>query len=321
MINDVLEMSRIESGRVDISRRPFNIQTVVEDCCSVAESQAAMHSINFKKEFAGLSHVTLLGDELRLRQIFINILGNALKFTKDGGSINFWMEELAGTDRTESIRFTIEDNGIGMSEEFMEHIFEPFSQEFGGRCAEYPGAGLGMAITKKYVELMGGHISASSCPGNGTRIRVEMSFDVFDSEEMFSGSENPNLKGMSVLLVDDHEEDRNYAQKLMEDAGIRVVTAADGKEAVDIFEDSAWDSFDAILMDVMLPNMNGYEAAQVIRAGAHPKGETIPIIAITANTHVEDIAAALSSGMNAHVSKPIEVKYLLGVLSQYYRAE
>jgi CheY-like chemotaxis protein len=176
-----------------------------------------------------------------------------------------------------------------------------------------------MAITKKYVELMGGKISVSSRPSDGTCIRVEISFEVFDIEgEIHSDSELHNLKGMRVLLVEDDEENRSIAQKIMEEAGIRVVNAADGKSAVDIFEDSAWDSFDAILTEVLLPNMNGYEAAQAIRTGAHPKGAIIPIIAMTANASVEDVSAALSSGMNAYVPKPMDSRYLFGVLSQYY---
>jgi signal transduction histidine kinase/ActR/RegA family two-component response regulator len=321
LINDVLEMSRIESGRIDISRRPVNIQTIVENCCSIVEGQLPQRNIEFHREFGRLSHVAMLGDELRLRQIFINILGNAVKFTQEGGSISFRMKELESTEQKETVRFEIEDSGIGMSEEFVEHMFEPFSQEAGENRADYPGAGLGMAITKKYVELMGGRISASSCPGSGTCICVEMSFEVFDADDMLSQQEPYNLRGMSVLLADDNETNRNNAQHMLEEAGIRVVTAVDGKEAVEIFEDSAWDSFDAILMDVLMPNMNGYEATQAIRTGPHPKGAIIPIIAMTSNTYVEDVSAALSSGMNAHVPKPLDAEYLFGVLGQYYHAE
>jgi signal transduction histidine kinase/CheY-like chemotaxis protein len=319
MINDLLEMSRIETGRIDISHRPFNIKTIVDNSCYIVDSERQTHNIEFQKEFDKITHPTLVGDELRLRQIFINILGNAIKFTRDGGHIIFRVKELESTENTDVLRFEIEDNGIGMSEEFVEHLFEPFSQEFADSCADYPGAGLGMAITKKYVELMGGKISVSSRPSDGTCIRVEISFEVFDIEgEIHSDSELHNLKGMRVLLVEDDEENRSIAQKIMEEAGIRVINAADGKSAVDIFEDSAWDSFDAILTEVLLPNMNGYEAAQAIRTGAHPKGAIIPIIAMTANASVEDVSAALSSGMNAYVPKPMDSRYLFGVLSQYY---
>jgi signal transduction histidine kinase/CheY-like chemotaxis protein len=322
LINDVLEMSRIESGRIDINRRPVNIGTIADNCSSIIDSQLLARNIEFRKEFGEISHKLVLGDELRLRQIFINVLGNAVKFTQDGGCIIFRMKEVEGTEQAADFQFEIEDNGIGMSEEFVGHIFEPFSQENGGSRTDYPGAGLGMAITKEYVELMGGSISVQSRPGDGTVVRIEMSFEAVQNEK--KPSENPGqfeLEGMSVLLVEDNELNMEIAQEILNDAGIRVVTASDGKEAVEIFEDSAWDSFDAILMDVMMPNMNGYEATRAIRSGPHPKGATIPIIAMTANAYVEDIAAALSSGMNAHVPKPIDVNYLFGVLNQYYHAD
>jgi signal transduction histidine kinase/CheY-like chemotaxis protein len=319
LLNDVLEMSRIESGRIEIAHKPINLQNIIENCCTIIESQLITRNIEFRTE-VDITHATLLGDELRLRQIFINILGNSIKFTPDGGTIVFRVKEQEESDGKAHFLFEIEDNGIGMSEEFQEHIFEPFSQEENGSRTDYQGAGLGMAITSQFVNMMGGTIRVKSRVGEGTTFYVEMRFPIALVEaQQLCSPEDCHLEGMRVLLVEDNELNREIAEELLKDVGVNVTIASDGKQALDMFTDSAPGSFDAILMDIMMPNMNGYEAAKAIRAGSHADAQTIPIIAMTANAYVEDVAQALASGMNAHVAKPIDVQHLYGVLNQYYR--
>jgi CheY-like chemotaxis protein len=321
LINDVLEMSRIESGKIEVAHKPINMNSIIESCCSIIDTQRITRNLEFRREIGELTHARLLGDDLRLRQIFINILGNSVKFTPDGGTIVFRVEELGVIGERAAFCFEIEDNGIGMSEEFQEHIFEPFSQESGDSRTNYQGAGLGMSITQQFVEMMGGTIRVKSSPGEGSCFHLEMSFDLDDTqEEELPGAVDCSLEGMRILLVEDNELNREIAQEILEDAGATVTTAEDGREALGLFIDSAPGSFDAILMDVMMPNMNGYEATRAIRASAHSDAASIPIIAMTANAYVEDVAAALESGMNAHVAKPIDISYLFGVLGQYYKA-
>jgi signal transduction histidine kinase len=226
LINDVLEMSRIESGRIEIAQRPLNIVTLVNNCCSIIETQLITRNLEFRKEFDEPEHTTVLGDELRLRQIFINILGNAVKFTHDGGFIAFRMQELPDVPGRVSYRFEIEDNGIGMSEEFLHRIFEPFSQESDGSRTNYQGTGLGMAITKQFVELMGGSIRVHSKLGVGSRFVVEVSFETAEMEETtVKSTEECHLEGMRVLLVEDNELNREIAQEILEEAGVIVTTA------------------------------------------------------------------------------------------------
>jgi signal transduction histidine kinase/AmiR/NasT family two-component response regulator len=321
LLNDVLEMSRIESGRIEIAHKPINLQNIIENCCTIIESQLITRNIDFRTE-VDINHATLLGDELRLRQIFINILGNSIKFTPDGGTIVFRVKEREESDGKAHFLFEIEDNGIGMSEEFQEHIFEPFSQEENGSRTDYQGAGLGMAITSQFVNMMGGTIRVKSRVGEGTTFFIEMSFPIaLVEEQQLCSPEDCHLEGMRVLLVEDNELNREIAEELLKDVGVNVTIALDGKQALDLFTESAPGSFDAILMDIMMPNMNGYEAAKAIRAGSHADAQTIPIIAMTANAYVEDVAQALASGMNAHVAKPIDVQHLYGVLNQYYQSK
>jgi signal transduction histidine kinase/ActR/RegA family two-component response regulator len=322
LINDVLEMSRIESGRIMLSHEKLNIHALAESCFTIIEGQLMTRNIDFRKEFGTVWHVSVLGDELRIRQIFINILGNAVKFTPDGGTITFRMKELQAEEGRASYSFEFQDTGIGMSEEFLEHIFEPFSQEDGGSRTNYQGTGLGMAITKQFVELMGGSINVVSEPGVGSRFTVVLDFEaVPDEDTVKPGEGETNVKGMKILLVEDNELNREIAQEILEDEGAVVTTAVDGQEAVDMFTQSKEGDYDAILMDVMMPRLDGYGATRAIRACARPDAATIPIIAMTANAYAEDVAKALESGMNAHIPKPIDIDHLFEVLSQYYNTK
>jgi CheY-like chemotaxis protein len=318
LINDVLEMSRIESGRVDIAQKPLNIRTLIDNCTSIIEGQLITRKLNFSVDMKPLEHPALLGDELRLRQIFINILGNAVKFTPDGGKIIFRVEELSSDDTQVRYRFEFEDNGIGMSEEFQEHIFEAFSQEDGGSRTHYMGTGLGMSITQQFVELMGGTITVQSRLSEGSCFTVEIPFTYIEEEKKEEVQQaNQSLKGLRVLLVEDNELNMEIAQEILEDEEVVVTTAEDGQRALEVFVESPPNSFDMILMDIMMPRMNGYEATRAIRASDHPDSATVPIIAMSANAYAEDVEEALKSGMNAHVAKPIDVHRLFEVMYQY----
>jgi signal transduction histidine kinase/ActR/RegA family two-component response regulator len=320
LINDVLEMSRIESGHIEIAHKPIDISSIIDNCFSIISGQLIDRQVALEKDIKCMEHSHLFGDELRIRQIFINILGNAVKFTPDGGSITLRVEErMTDSDDKVLYHFEFEDTGIGMSEEFVEHLFEPFSQEDGGSRTTYQGTGLGMAITKQLVENMGGTINVRSQLDKGSCFIVEIPFTINKQAVVKTQTRvNVKLKGMKVLLVEDNDLNMEIAQEILEDEGIQVTPAVDGQEAVDIFLKSPQGTFDLILMDIMMPHMNGYEATQAIRTSEHPDGRTIPIIAMTANAYAEDVAKALDAGMNAHVSKPIDINHLFFVLGQNF---
>jgi CheY-like chemotaxis protein len=280
--------------------------------------------INRKLEFIqdcdDFAHPYLYGDELHLRNVFINILGNAVKFTPDGGRITFRAKELSCENNRATYRFECEDTGIGISEEFQKKIFEEFSQDVDSGRTTYKGTGLGMAISKQYVDLMGGQISVKSKVGEGSLFIVELTFDVSEEVEEKPVFDIPgNLEGMKVLLVEDNELNMEIAKDILSDEDIQITEAENGKIAVDKFTASEPGSFDAILMDIMMPEMNGYDATRAIRASDHPEAKTIPIIAMTANTYREDVEKSMAAGMNAHIGKPIDIDVLLSTLGQYWK--
>lgn len=319
LINDVLDMSRIESGKVIIAHIPLDICTLADNCASIIGGQLLSRQVEFKREFGEFEHPFLLGDELHLRQVLINILGNAVKFTPDGGTITFRVQEFPVSDTRVSYRFEVEDNGVGMSEAFQEKIFEAFSQEDGGNRTTYKGTGLGMTITKQFVDLMGGTIQVRSQLDQGSCFIVEIPFDINPEQkrETAAHSDTVVLAGMRILLVEDNELNLEIAQEILEDENMTVTTAENGQIAVETFTGAAAGTFDAILMDIMMPVMNGLEATRAIRSSDHPEAKTIPIIAMTANAYSEDIRTALDAGMNAHLAKPIDFDRLFSVLSQY----
>ncbi len=320
LVNDVLDMSRIESGRVVISNDATDIAIVVDNCYSIVKSQIEEKGINFNCEIR-VDHTRVFVDVLHLRQVLINILGNAVKFTPDGGTIDFSAVETGYADGKAQIMFVIKDTGIGMSEEFIEHIFEPFSQENNGSRANYTGTGLGMSISKQFIELMGGNIAIESVKGQGSKFTVNLSLQVDNSEkplyekkkETVSGN---SLDGLKILLAEDNELNMEIAVALLEDAGASVKTAEDGKIAYEMFVNSDKGTFDVILMDIMMPNMNGYEAAKAIRASGHTDAAKIPIVAMTANAFDEDKIKAIEAGFNAHTTKPIDFPVLVSEIKR-----
>jgi CheY-like chemotaxis protein len=315
-------MSSIESGKVVIAHKAMDIRLLINNCVSIIEGQLATRNVEFIKNFPELEHPFVFGDELHLRQIFINILGNAVKFTPEGGKIEFRVKELSYEKDKVSYRFEFEDTGIGISEEFQKKIFDEFSQEGNGGRSTYQGTGLGMAISKKFVELMDGDISVKSKLGEGTCFTVEIVFDVdYDYQTTKNYGRKNQIRGMKILLVEDNELNMEIAREILKEEGAEITEAENGQIALERFVSSKPGSFDVIIMDVMMPVMNGYDATRAIRNSSHPQAGSIPIIAMTANAYRQDVEMAMEAGMNAHVAKPINVKILLSVLGQYVKKE
>ncbi|MDY2594793.1 MAG: ATP-binding protein [Oliverpabstia sp.] len=310
LINDVLDISRIESGKVKFAPIPVDIRTVADTVLGIMQGFLHNRSIEFRTNLAIPETPYVLADAVRIREVLVNILGNAVKFTEDGGSIEFDTSYHPGEDdRHMMVRYRVADTGVGMTEEFTEHIFDEFSQEESSARTQYKGTGLGMAITKRYVDLMSGTICVESEKGRGSTFIVEIPLELTDGENV-QKQELPmakaDLSGVKVLLAEDNELNAEIAIVQLEELGIQVTRAADGKEAVKIFEENSPETFDLIFMDVMMPEMNGYEATAAIRAiKKRPDARRIPIIAMTANAFAEDVQASLDAGMNGHIAKPI----------------
>lgn len=320
LLNDILDMSRIESGKVAINHERMDIRDVVEHCALITESLLVHRKVELVREIAAFKNPILLGDELHLRQILINILSNAVKFTPDGGKIYFQVKEISEDDGKTVYHFEIEDTGIGMKPSFVKKIWESFSQENTGNCSHQKGTGLGMAITKKLVDLMNGTITVESEQGVGSRFAVEISFDIissYDKEPETVPESDGDLKGWKVLLVEDNEINMEIAKLMLEDEQIEVTTAENGQLAVNIFNNRPENSFHAILMDVRMPVMDGLSATKTIRALSRKDAQTVPIIAMTADAYDEDIRKTQKAGMNAHLTKPIRQNELYEALRKF----
>ncbi len=319
LVNDVLDMSRIESGKVQISHKPLNILELLRHCSSIISGQLQGRDIMFTEEFENIENPHILGDELHLRQVLINILGNAVKFTPDGGRIYFRVREFSAEGEAARFHIEIEDTGIGMKPEFLPHIFEPFAQEDGGNRSSYKGTGLGMSITKKFMDLMGGTVEVQSEPGKGTLFRLELPVEI---DREWQGEQEPagqqtTLAGARVILAEDNDLNMEIAVFMLESLEIEVTAVTDGKAALDAFAAAAPGTFDGILMDVMMPVMDGLTATREIRALEREDAGVIPIIAMTANAYDEDRRKCMEAGMDAHMSKPIDGEVLRKMLVQY----
>ena len=321
LINDVLDMSKIESGNMQMLNAPFDLRVLLDSCCGIVEGQITERHLTFTKQIGPFWHPCLLGSELHIRQVLINILSNAVKYTPDGGTINFRATETLFEEGLVHLRMEIKDNGIGMSEEFLQHIFEPFTQEqqHSSRTT-YKGTGLGMAITKKLVDQMHGSLDVESEPGKGSTFIVRLSLPIgpMPADAAPIGDVKPDLKGLHLLLAEDNELNSEIAVTLLEEQGAKVTAVVNGKEALEAMQNAAPHTYDAILMDVMMPEMNGLEATRCIRAfeGKGPD-EGTPIIAMTANVFADDVKSCLDAGMNSHVGKPLEMKILMREILKY----
>lgn len=317
LVNDVLDMSRIESGKVKLEHKPFYVEALLDACYSLVAGQVQERGLTLKKEFSGVEQLVLTGDELHLRQIIINILGNAVKFTPDDGEVVFTARGKDVGGGMSELTLIIQDNGIGMSEEFQQKIFEPFAQAEDSPRTRYKGTGLGMSIVKQFLDLMGGSIELQSALGQGSTFTVRLRLPNVTAplrQDHAPDDDTSLLKGLRVLLVEDNEVNMEIARYILEECGMAVTAAENGLKAVEIFKDRPEGSFDVILMDVMMPVMDGLEATRTIRASNQSDAKTIPIVAMTANAYAEDRRAVLEAGMNRHLAKPIEREELLHAL-------
>ena len=322
LINDVLDISRIESGKLEYKPVRVDLRDMINTVLSIARGYTESRDLNFYVSREELKTPYVMADELRIREVLLNIISNAVKFTKDGGTISFVAENCPGKDEHHLIvRYHISDTGIGMSEEFQTRIFDEFSQENDGARTSYKGTGLGMAIAKKYVDLMGGKIEVSSRQEVGSTFTVEIPLLIAEqvqAEEKEKLRKDIDLHGLHVLLAEDNDLNAEIAVSLLEEQGMIITRAADGKSALAQFCNTAPGTFDLILMDIMMPEMNGYETTKAIRnLPDRPDGKEIPIIAMTANAFAEDVQAALNAGMDDHVAKPVDMSILISAISRF----
>lgn len=320
MLNDVLDMSKLESGEVMLEEIPLKLISILEEVLVVIGQMAAEQNIRIIWEEKEIIHWNLIGSPIHVKRILMNILSNAVKYNKENGDIYISCREIV-SDQPEmtTIEFTCRDTGIGMAEAFQKQIFEPFAQEHTGSRTRFAGTGLGMPITKKLVEKMGGTIAFESEEGAGTtfviRIPFKIDLDVDKREEKKDISEK-SIKGLHVLLAEDNELNMEIAEFMLQNEGTVVTKAWNGQEAVDIFRKSRSGEFDVILMDIMMPVMNGYEAAKMIRSLDREDAKVIPIIAMTANAFTEDRLRAKEAGMDEHIAKPVDGKLLVKVINE-----
>ena len=324
LINDVLDMSRIESGQLNIVEKKVHLPDVVKDLCSIVQADVDSKQLEFHAETVDMVNEDVICDSLRLNQILLNILSNAIKFTKQGGKISFKVIQTSDAPiGFAGYEFRIKDNGIGMSEDFRKHIFEAFTREQTSTVSGIQGTGLGMSITKSIVDIMGGKILVESQPGHGSEFIVELNFRI-NSEEQSPIKEdapcsvndksmmqdNPDFSGKKLLVVEDNELNQEIAVEILHGLGFETDIAEDGAAAVEKIRTSADGEYDLILMDIQMPRMDGFEATRRIHALEDPKKAAIPIIAMTANAFEEDKRAAYNAGMNGHIAKPIDLSKL-----------
>ena len=319
LINDVLDMSRIESGKVTLEAKPVHLPELVHELRDIIQAIVSKKDLSLTLDTVGVENEDVIADPLRLEQILINVLANAVKFTPDGGQIGLWIvQKDTAPAGYADFEFHIKDNGIGMSEEFQKHIFEQFARERTSTVSKIQGTGLGLAITKSLVDMMGGRITVESEPGRGSEFTISLRFPVGEAKagQMIPVSKASDFTGKKLLVVEDNELNLEIASTLLEEAGFEVDTAGNGKIAVEKVEAASAGRYDLILMDVQMPEMDGYEATRRIRALPDKKKAAIPIVAMTANAFEEDQKNALNAGMNGHIAKPLDIQKLFQVLSE-----
>ena len=325
LINEVLDMSKLESDEVVLEEIPFNLNSISEEILGVIEHMAAEQNIRILWEKKEVTHWNLIGSPVHVKRILMNILSNAVKYNKENGYVYIGCREIPSKQTAmTTLEFVCRDTGIGMAEAFQKRIFEPFAQEHAGSRTKFAGTGLGMPITKKLVEKMGGTISFESKEGTGTtfviRIPFQIDADMKDRTETEEKTET-SIQGLHVLLTEDNELNMEIAEFVLQNEGAVVTKAWNGQKAVDIFRKSRPGEFDAILMDIMMPVMNGYEAAKMIRSLDREDAKVIPIIAMTANAFTEDKMRAKEAGMDEHIAKPVDGKLLVKVINELVKRD
>ena len=320
LVNEVLDMSKLEADEMVLEETPFNLSSIAKEVFAVIEQVAAEQNIRIMWEKKEVIHRNLIGSPAYVKRVMMNILSNAVKYNKENGCIYISCREiLSEQPEMTTMEFACRDTGIGMKDAFQKHIFEPFAQEHTGSRTKYAGTGLGMPISKKLVEKMGGTITFKSKEGVGTifLIRVPFKIDLrADKREKQKDISEKSLKGLHILLVEDNELNMEIAELMFRNKGAVVTKAWNGQEAVEIFKKSRPGEIDVILMDIMMPVMNGYEATKIIRSMGREDAKVIPIIAMTANAFTEDRLKAKEAGMNEHIAKPVDANKLVKVIHE-----
>ena len=320
LVNNVLDMSKLESGAIELERKPFDLFETSHEVCSIVAAQATEHGVTVLPSDRGmqLQHRYLLGSPLHLQQILLNLGSNAVKYNRPGGTVAMGCRELSCDGNTVIFEMTCADTGLGMSREFQEHAFEPFAQEERHTFTTYTGSGLGLAIVKELVELMGGTITLESEEGRGTTFTLVLPFELDHNHVCEAQTETPtvDLAGKRALLVEDDDLNAEIAEFVLTNEGLSVQRAANGREGVDVFAAAKPGEFDMVFMDVMMPVMNGLDAARAIRALARPDAKTVPIFAMTANAFYDDERESLAAGMTAHLTKPLEIDKIRETLAK-----
>lgn len=327
MINEVLDMSKIDTGKMTLRKESFSMEELLENFIAMAKSQTNEKHHTLNVTLAPIDHKYLIGDSVRIQQVFMNMISNAVKYTPEGGNISIAMREEweCGRDYSQFV-FEFKDNGIGMSEEFREKIFEPYEREKSTAVENIQGTGLGMYISHNFVNMMGGEIQVESKEGVGTCFTVtlplkhdtnEQAEDKHQAEAELEKWKQTDFTGKRILLVEDNDFNQEIAQIMLESVGIQVVIAENGQRALEIFQAHPAGFFDMIFMDIQMPGINGYETTRRLRATAKEDALRIPIIAMTADVFAEDVQAAKDAGMNEHMGKPLEVETLRKTLCRW----
>lgn len=321
LINDILEMGRIEEHKMTLEHESFNLKELCDDAlvlCRLRASDRGITLLNTSEPYA--VDQSMIGSPTHIRRIIINLLDNSIKYNKHGGTVTFFSTVKPLNDTRALFCFTIEDTGIGMTPEFLKHIYEPFAQEGNDARSKFQGTGMGMPIVKSFIDMMGGTIETSSELGVGSTFSVQIPLDIDKNPQahikLVQATPNCSLAGMSVLLAEDNDLNAEIAQTLLESADVAVTRTANGNEVVDLYLSRPAGSFDVILMDIMMPGMDGYEATRVIRLSGKPDAADIPIIALTANAFAEDAKTARDAGMSAHLPKPLDFEKLKNILAR-----
>ena len=318
LINDILDFSKIESGKMELVDEAFDLCSAVHEVTSLINPRCAEKNIEFETNLESLAKVAVSGDRLRIKQVLINLLGNAVKFTDRNGTIKFTTEVIAQSESEITMKFLVCDNGIGISEEQIPNLFNAFEQGDSSVSVKYKGTGLGLAISQNIVKAMGGEIILESSPNEGSTFHFTVNLPRADLEKILENRgakvENLNLSGKHILMVEDIEINRVILKELLFDTGVEISEAVDGKQALQIFEQSELNSYDLIFMDIQMPNMDGYQTTGEIRKLNRSDAKNVPIIAMTANAYREDIEHTFDAGMNGHLAKPIDIDAVMQLL-------
>lgn len=324
LINDILQMSKLEDGQIELSREIVDLNKLAKDIITIVEQRASDSGVNLKydKVAGKVMYPYVYGSPLHLRQLFLNIYANCIKYNKAGGMVSTYFKCIGTQDGIVTYEWTVTDTGIGMSEEFLEHIFEPFVQEKTDARSVYQGTGLGMAIVKSLVDKMNGTINVTSKEGEGSTFVIRIPFEIASKTEetnVDKEKSSNDISGIKILLAEDNELNAEIAQTLLVDEGANVTVVSDGEQAVREFTRCAPHTYDVILMDIMMPKLDGIAATKAIRDMERPDAVEIPIIAMTANAFEEDARKCVEAGMNAHLSKPLQMDVVVGTIAQYYK--